>query len=71
MTRFAKRFDACYNARRDYNSYRESWGYYKDNGMTRWEPLSTVDVEPEKRFGPGAATRGEIDDYDWSDCEEF
>ncbi len=71
MTTFQERFDAYYNARADYNSYRESLGYYQDNGVTRWEPLATVDEEQELRFGPGAATRGEINNYNWSDCKEF
>lgn len=71
MTTFAQSFDFYYSARRDYNSYLATRGYYSDNGVIRWEPTAPVDVEPEKRFGPGAATRGEIDDYDWSDSEEF
>ncbi len=71
MTTFQERFDAYYNARADYNSYRESLGYYQDNGITHWEPLATVDEEQELRLGAGAATRGFIDDCNESECEEF
>ncbi len=50
MTTFQERFDTYYNARADYNSYRESLGYYQDNGITRWEPLATVDEELQKSY---------------------
>jgi len=68
---FAQKFDSYYNARSDYTSYQQASGHYSDNGVTRWEPTNLVDVEPEKRFGPGACTVGELDNYDWRDCEEF
>ena len=71
MTTFEECFDADYNARRNYNGYGESLGYYQDNGITRWEPLTTVDVEQELRFAPGAMAVGEFDNYDLWDCEEF
>ncbi len=65
MSTFAERFDLFFNAHCDYNSYREARGYYCDNGVTRWEPRSEVEVEPEKRFGAGTTTKGETDDYDF------
>lgn len=72
MSTFAERFDAFYRVRCDYSIYLEAKGYYQDNGVTRWEPTYPEDVEPEKPFGPGAMTVGELDDYDCcSDCEEL
>ena len=71
MITFAERLDSFFNAQCNYSSYLETKGYYSDNGVNRWEPTNLVDVEPEKRFGPGACTVGELDNYDWRDCEEF
>ncbi|MBV8883019.1 MAG: hypothetical protein JO235_03325 [Chroococcidiopsidaceae cyanobacterium CP_BM_RX_35] len=70
MTTFAQHIDLS-QALQSQQSYLDSKGYYQDNGCSMWEPSDPVDAELEKRFGPGAATRGEIDDYNWSDCEEF
>ena len=67
----AQKFNFFCNTCCDYSSYSEVKGYYSDNSTNSWEPICPEDVEPEKGFGPGAVTRGEIDDYDWSDCEEF
>ena len=63
MTRFRERFEADYNAQRDYNIYQESLGYYRDNDRILWELLSTVDVEIEKRFEPGACAVVELESY--------
>ena len=71
MSPFAQRFDSCSHTMHSQRFYLEIKGYYSDNGVIRWQPTAPVDVEPQKRFGAGAATSGEIDDYDWSDCEEF
>jgi len=71
MSTFAQRFDSFYHTIQSQHLYLESKGYYSDNGMVRWEPTKLIDVEPEKRFGPGACTVGELDNYDWRDCEEF
>jgi len=71
MSKFAQSFNSYHSVRRDYASCQQTLGYYFDNGVTRWEPINLVDMKPEKRFGPGAMTVGELDNYDWRDCEEF
>jgi len=71
MSTFPQRFDNIYHTIQSQRSYLKSKGYYSDSGVIRWEPTNLVEVEPENRFGPRAATRAEIDNYDWRDCEEF
>ncbi len=71
MSTFAQRFDTIYHTIQSQRSYLENKGYYSDNGVIRWEPTNLIDVEPERQFGQEAATRGEIDDYNLCDCEEF
>ncbi len=71
MITFAERLDSFLNAQRNYTNSLVTKGYYTDNSTIRWEPACPEEVEPEKRFGPGACTVGELDNYDWRDCEEF
>ena len=71
MTTFAERCDSSLHTCQDYSSYLETKGYYTDKSTICWEPACPEEVEPEKRFGPGACTVGELDNYDWRDCEEF
>jgi len=71
MIAFAKQLDSFFKAQHNYSSYFETKGYYCNNSVSRWEPSDWTDVEPEKRFGPGACTVGELDNYNWRDCEEF
>lgn len=72
MDEFDERFDALYSALQDKRDYLESKNYYWDGFSYRWEPRDPVDLEPEEpTFPPGAMRVGELDDYDFSDYDEF
>lgn len=70
---FGQRFDSFYSARYDLRLYDECRGYrYEGDGYRIWEPEYETDLEPETvNIAPGAMMRGELDDYDSSDCDEF
>ena len=36
-----------------------------------WQPQDWTELEPEQVYAPGAMAVGELDDYDYSDCDEF
>lgn len=63
MTSFSERFDAYFNAQRDYNSYLEAKGYRAEGDRTLWEPTYEIDIAPDANYGPGAMAVGEMDDY--------
>lgn len=72
MTQSNDDFASYLAARRDYNCYLEAKGYYYDGDRLVWHPNDWTDEEPlETTHPPGACRRGELDDYDSSDCEEF
>ena len=72
MNEFDDRFDAFYSALQDRRDYLESKGYYWDGFNYKWEPQDPVDLEPDQpNYPPGAMRRGELEDFDFSDYDEF
>lgn len=65
---FARRFDLAL----DYRRYLSAQGIYVEDGdRCHWQPTDSTDLDPEETYSVGAAKRGELQDYDNSDCEEF
>lgn len=56
----------------DYRDYSQASGYREEGDYRLWEPQDWVELEHElANAGPGAMSRGELNDYDYSDIEEF
>lgn len=70
---FNSRFDSYFSAYCDKRLYHECKSYREEgDGYRVWEPQDWTDLEPDTvNTAPGAMTRGELDDYDCSDCDEF
>ena len=67
-TEFESRFNALYDLR----LYHHSKGYVENGDRLYWQPQDPTDLEPEEpSYGPGAARRGEIDDWSPDDVGEF
>lgn len=65
-------FNSRFSAQYDLRLYSHAKGYMPEGDRLYWQPQDPVDLEPEQpNYGPGAARRGEIEDYDSSDVEEF
>lgn len=62
----------CLPTSDDYRDYSQAPGYREEGDYRVWEPRDWTDLEPElANAGPGAMARGELDDFDYSDIEEF
>lgn len=70
---FAERFEAYLRAQQDYCAYLAAQGIYRTEGSRAyWEPTDPTDLEPQELHNaPGAMRRGELDDWDSSEVEEF
>lgn len=55
-----------------YQDYRQAKGYCEEGDYLHWEPQDWTQLEPESvALAPGAMNRGELEDFDYSDIEEF
>lgn len=65
-------YSARIGAQYDLRLYHEAKGYRYEGYNSYWEPQDPCDLEPiEPSYGPGAMNRGELEDWDNSDVEEF